>query len=322
MKIDSQLLRQIESDLGLQVPFLRGQQITVKNCWHFFTDGSAVDWIFLDDVDYIRGMNRVYIVSRKYRIVILAFSLMGTHVHFVLYGTFEDCNRFVHEYIRRTSMHIARRHREWHKMDGVSISHQAVEDADYLKTVICYTIKNAPVGRIPYNAYDYPWCSGALYLRHSGSWTSPAWSYPSALRPISSVMSSRQQEKRLGTNETLTGNPLMIGDLIFPGEYVAYEIVDRLFGTCRSFNYYMCRTKESDVDAHGGVISMLSIPLQEMRENRGMVCRELFGVDTPRRLSTTQRIKLAQTLRSRYNSSVKQICRLCGLVFQEAGDLL
>ena len=44
----------------------------------------------------------------------------------------------------------------------------------------------------------------------------------------------------------------MIDGLVFPGEYVAYEVVERLFKTCKSFNYFFCKTKEEDVDARGG----------------------------------------------------------------------
>ncbi len=43
MKMDHELLRQIRSDLGLNFPFIKGQSIPVKNCWHFSTDGNAVD---------------------------------------------------------------------------------------------------------------------------------------------------------------------------------------------------------------------------------------------------------------------------------------
>ena len=43
MKLDQKLLAQIEADLGLNVPFVKGQKIKIKNCWHFSTDGNAVD---------------------------------------------------------------------------------------------------------------------------------------------------------------------------------------------------------------------------------------------------------------------------------------
>ena len=114
----------------------------------------------------------------------------------------------------------------------------------------------------------------------------------------------------------------MIGKIVFPGVYVAYEIVERLFKTCKSFNYFFCKTREDDVDAKGGTISHLTMPIQEMRQHKAELCLELFGVETVRTLDMRQRLTLARTLRSRYNSSVKQITRLCGLVYEESKDLI
>lgn len=112
----------------------------------------------------------------------------------------------------------------------------------------------------------------------------------------------------------------MTGQLVFPGEYVAYELVEKIYKTCKSFTYFFCITKEDDVEARGGKLSLLSIPMQEMRQHKTEVCKELFGVKTVMSLSVPQRIKLARTLRTRYNSSLKQIVRLCGLVYEQVKD--
>ena len=76
MKVKEKLLRQIVSDLGLDRPFVKGQDIPIKNCWHFSTDGNAVDFMFYDEEDFINGMNRIFVLLLKYDIVILAFILM------------------------------------------------------------------------------------------------------------------------------------------------------------------------------------------------------------------------------------------------------
>ena len=319
MKIDQKLLAQIEADLGLHVPFVKGRQIKIKNCWHFSTDGNAVDAMFEDDDDFIAGMNRIYMVIQDYNVVILAFSLMDTHVHFILYGTFEACNRFMHEYVRRTSWYISVTHHESNKLDGVPINYQAVDTDSYLKTVICYTVKNAPAGGIMFNALDYPWSSGPLYFKRPGYWSSPRWMDETKEAGPMGVVDHRKA-LRTRKDELARSAPRMIGPLVFPGEYVAYEVVERIFKTCKSFNYFLSITKEEDVDARGGSISLLSIPMQEMRQHKNEVCRELFGTPSVRQLSMPQRLRLARTLRSRYNSSIKQIARLAGLVYDEVKD--
>ena len=316
MKLNRKLLAQIESDLGLNVPFVKGQKIKIKNCWHFSTDGNAVDAMFEDEADFIAGMNRIFVVVQGYNVVILAFSLMDTHVHFILYGTFEECNRFMHEYVRLTSWYISITHHESNKLDHVPIRHQPVEDDFYLKTVICYAVKNAPVGGIMFNALDYPWSSGPLYFRRQSYWSSPRWMDGVE---TGQAMGSEQRKSALRTKNASISHTVvpMIGPLVFPGEYVAYEIVERLFKTCKSFNFFLCITKEEDVEARGGSISLLSIPMQEMRQHKNEVCKELFGQQRVKGLSTEQRLRLARTLRARYNSSLKQIVRLSGLVYDE-----
>jgi len=320
MKLTREKLIRMENDLGVNIPYQKGFDAPVRNCWHFSTDGNSVDLIFYDEIDFIEGMNRIYIVLQAYDVVILAFVLMDNHVHFILYGTFEECNRFMHEYVRRLSWHISRRHGDRAKMAPVNISHQAVEDINYLKTVICYVIKNPPVAGIGYNAFDYPWSSGALYFRKKGLWTSPSWVGDDTVS--SRVLTGREKRKVTKTVEA-DGTPVsMVGPLIFPGEYVAYETVERLYRTNKGFHYFFCRSREETVDARGGMISHLSLPIQEMRQHKNEVCRELFGVDSIKSLTTSERLKLAKALKARYNSSTKQIARLCGLVYEEVKDIL
>ena len=319
MRLTREKLLRIERDLGINIPFQRGYDTPVRNCWHFYTDGSAVDAIFYDETDFVEGMNRVYIVLRSYDVVILAFVLMDNHLHFILYGSFDECRRFVHEYVRRLSWSISRRHGERRKMDSVQISHQPVEDASYLKTVICYTIKNPSVAGTGFNALDYPWSSGAMYFRKRGLWTGPSWtdSGKVSLRNLT----GRERKAVLKSLPDDGQSVGMIGELIFPGEYVAYETVEKLFKTSKSFHYFFCRSTDESVDARGGTISHLSLPLQEMRQHKNEVCVEMFGTDSVRGLTTAQRIKLAKALRARYNSSLKQIARVCGLVYDEVKDI-
>ena len=98
--------------------------------------------------------------------------------------------------------------------------------------------------------------------------------------------------------------------------------MERLFKTCRSFNYFLCITKEEDVDARGGTLSHLSLPMQEMRQHKNERCREMFGTPSIKGLNTQQRLRLARDLHRQYNSSVKQIARLCGLVYDEVKELI
>ena len=317
--LDSDKFRaEISANLGLDRPHIKGQTVSVNNCWHFYTAGESVDAMFYDIDDFRNGMNRVYSTALKYNIMILAFVLMDTHVHFVLYGDFGECNAFLHEYVRRTSQFMAKKYSLQKKLSNVEISNQQIDDDRYLLTAICYTIKNPVAAGLRYNALDYPWSSGPLYFRSSDNWASPRW-----MSGMDDVIESDYMKRKLIHTRAIFKKkiPIVCG-IIFPGEYVDVKIVEQLFGSHRSFNYFMSITKEADIDNRGGSVTRLSIPMQEMREYRDTLCRELFGNAGLRSLDTTRRVRLAKALKSRYNSSTKQIARLCGLAFEELKNIL
>ena len=311
-------MAEISADLGLDRIHIKGQTVSVNNCWHFYTAGESVDAMFYDNDDFRNGMNRVYSTALKYDIMILAFVLMDTHVHFILYGGFPQCNAFMHEFVRRTSQYIAQKYSLKNKLVNVEISHQAIDDDRYLLTAICYTLRNPVAAGLKYNALDYPWSSGPLYFRTPGTWASPIWMSGAD----EMLESDYRKRKRLRTRADFGKSIPIVCGIVFPGEYVSVKIVEHLFGSHRSFHYFMCITKESDIDNRGGSVTLLSIPIQEMREHRDALCRELFGDLGLRRLDTTRRMRLARTLKIRYNSSTKQIARLCGLEYEEIKDLL
>lgn len=299
-------------DLALDLPFVRGVDQTVSNCWHFSTDGNCLDVMFYDETDFTDAMNRIYIVSSGYIILVLAFCLMDNHIHFVLYGDFDECNRFIHEYVRRTSMAISERHGDRKKLSSVPIHFQKVDTDRYLKTVICYVIKNPMVAGLPYTYFDYPWSSGALYFRAKSQWTSPNWSTIELLN----TDSWRSQRSIFKTREKVEGDAISTG-MILPNKYVAVDVVERIFRTHKSYNYFLLSTRERDVEERGGVNSPLSIPDNELRQRKQEVCSVLFGVKSTKLLTVNQRVALAQELGRQFSCSPKQLARVCGLVYKE-----
>ena len=304
-------------DLALSVLHPRGQNVSIRNCWHFFSDGSAVEVLFYDDADFIMGMNRLYVLDKKYQVLILGCVLMDTHIHLALWGEFYECQAFVKDYVKRLSIHLSKRYGMKHTLENLPVRHQEVEDDAYLKTLISYIIKNPPVAGLPYNFYDYPWGSGPLYFRKAGLWASPEWM--SSMRHRN--LSYREKKALLKAPELVLDDVRMMGDLVFPGEYVAYELVEKLFRSIKAFNYFICRTKESDVDEREGVSSWLSLPYAEMLQIKRELCNELFGVRSTRTLDVHQRIRLAKVMRFRYNCSPKQVARMAGLVYSEVKDI-
>lgn len=312
----------IFEDLAINATFVKGHENQVKNCWHFFSKGDDVDLMFYDQADYVAGMNRIYVASRKYEVDILAFSLMETHYHFVLHGDFDQCNRFIHDYTQRTSQFISRKHGDQHKLQHVSIRHETIDTDVYLKTVICYVIKNAMSAGMPYSATSHPWSSGPLYFAPHSYWALNSW--PDIIEHCKRIQDLGVVQARtlLGSKENSSSTARVINGIVFPGDYVNYETVERLYKTQKSFHYFLSLNKDTEIESRGGAISQLSISLQEMKMNRDKVMLELFGFVSLRRLSVDKRLLLARKLRVLYNCSVKQIAKLCGLVYNEVKDMI
>lgn len=324
MKISHQLLMRIERDLALDHVFKKGTDVPVSNCWHLYVDGNAAGSMFYDKQDFIDGMNRIYLVSTKFSgVVILAFALMDTHVHIVAYGNCDDCRRFFNEYLRRTSMSISSRHGIKKKLSGIQAGYQKLDTDTYLKKAICYVIKNPTSAGLKYLPYDYPWSSGAMYFRSKSLWTSPSWSDSNRSSWMIRNMSIQQKRACLKSrNVSLLPDVYMFGDLVFPGEYVAADLVERIFRSCRSFTYFLGNSKKEDMDFLEKDSFRLSMPIQELRQHRNELCMELFGSSGTRELSMPDRLKLARSLRMKYSCSTKQICLVCGLVYEEAKDTI
>ena len=304
-------------DLGIGIPFIKGQIRPVRNCWHFSTDGNSAEVLFRDRDDFVDAMNRIYLMTRKFDVVILAFCLMDNHIHFILYGLEDACKRFVHEFVRQTSAAISRRHAQRKELRAVPVHYQAITDDTYLKRAICYVHKNPTSANLPYLPHDYPWSSGSLPFRSRGQWCCPslAWSTPAAL-------SGEERRVRFRTREPLPDSLRVWEDLILPDNYIPVETIERLFYSARVYQIFMGSSRDEDIEARGGAISRLSLPDAEMREHRRRIAMELFGKTSTRELSTVQRVRLAKELRRRFNSSPKQVARLVGLKIEEVGHLL
>lgn len=315
---DSQFRKKITADLGLERTMAKGQNVAVNNCWHFFTAGDSVDVMFHNDNEFRDGMNRILPVSRNYEVTILAFVLMDTHIHFILYGDFDSCNRFIHEYIRRTSLYLSRIYNSRNAMKDIEISNQRIGDERYLKTAITYVLKNPLSAGLPYNPWDYPWSSGALYFRNPHYWTTPLWrsGIETTVLKVNEIRSLTKSKEKIGTGIRV------IDGLIIPDQYVAVAVVEKLFRSHKAFNYFLAIAKDVEIESRGGAISNLTIPLSEMRDNRRALTMEMFGVSELRLLSMGQRVRLAKRMRKQYNCSPKQIAKLCGLVYDEVIDLL
>ena len=312
----------VRNDLGLDIPYHHGFVRAVSKCWHFSTDGNFKDVIFIDVDDFKAAMNRLAGLLVHHEVLILSFCLMDNHVHFVLYGEYDDCLAFVEEFLRCTSIYLKKRHSLREALKGLPLSKEPVEDENYLKNAIAYDFLNPSVAGLRYTFYDYPWSSGATCMR-SQSANSPLWLalpydspafYQAGLSLISDISSTRRRS--LCISDDTPASWIVYDGYILPSNYIPTALIDEIYATHRSFSYFssLSQKKVDEIKSHSAFPeTLMQIPDSELRQCKGDLCKELFGNRKSHDLTTQQRLVLARALRKKFLCSVKQLSRIVGL---------
>lgn len=310
-------------DLGFYSRAIQGQTIPVHHCYHGFSDGSRAEMLFADESAYKQAMNKLAITVYEWNIILLAFCLMDNHFHFIVYGEQDECESFIREYARRISMSSPSI-----SSKEIRVSVKPLENDIYLKTAICYVLRNPVVARLPYMVGNYPYSSGFLLFAGKeceNPWSAPGWKYllHQNSKDVVRYRELNYREKRglASSQKTLPDDWMIAEGYVFPGHYVNYELCEKIFGTTRGFNFFMSSCREADFEQSHGVMEILSIPDTEMRSHRDQMIHSMFGTYGVRSLSAQQRGLLARSLRREYRCSAKQIARLVHLDIKQVSDL-
>ena len=327
MIITPALMEQLRLDLSIGHPFIKGQSRPVRNCWHFSSDGNYAFFLFETEADFKAAMNRLARLALRSRVVILAFCLMDNHVHFVLYGELQDCEAFTREFLNLTAHYNSRR-RSIGKGATIPVSHQRIGDEEYLLNAICYDLRNPPVNGLKYTFFDYPWSSGPLYFRSSGTWTAPLWTFvdkdcPGPIAKYLNVcrageLGPKALKKMLGSEQTVPDDWLICNGMVTPSSYIPVSTVEALFRSHRAFNFFVGRNKEKEMEEIMGTWTSLNLQDAEMRRHRDEEIAALYGSTSIRNLNMPQRIEVGRNLRKKYMTSVKQIARTVCIPLEEA----
>ena len=335
--VDSSVL----SDLGLNTRPMQGQTIPMRNCYHGYSDGSRAEVLFSSNASFAQALNKLAILVYESDVILLTYCLMDNHFHLVLYGEEDGCAYFVKEYARRLGMTFSSSGQE------IKASLKPLTDDVYLKTAICYVLRNPVIARLPHQPTNYPYSSGFLLFagkENANPWASPGWKNLLSTyhcQPMSdfavvpgdadgafgkvcsyAALSYRDKRMLIGSRKPMPGDWLLAGGFVFPGHYVNYELCERLFGTTRGFQYFMSSCREADFEQNQGLLERLNIPDQEMRAHRDELAHAMFGKFGVRSLTAQERGLLAKKIKREYGCSAKQIARLVHLNVEQVMALI
>ena len=286
----------------------------MRKIWLVTTDHLEKELWFRDDEDFRVGMNYVAIQAAcDPKTLVLAFILMSNHVHFLLKGTREEVERFIHQFKHRYSKYM--RHRwgvkEFLRGNGVQIEEISSEN-EGRERVIAYVQMNCVAANICTHPTLYPWGTGDSFFN-------PKKIVGTRLGDIS----ARARERLLHSNfEKLPmGWRINQEGFIFPQEYVGVAEVENLFRSARRMNFFLVSSSkarkrlesEEHLPAFRDQVILAALP---------DLYRNLFGKESFDSLVPDEQAECMRQIRFRFSADVNQIARVCGLSYAEAARII
>ncbi len=280
-----------------------------KHYYHCATKGLKDGILFPGLNSFVAGMNRIGIcliqsIRGNYPIRILAFCLMDNHVHFILYGTEDDCYRFMTNYRKLTEMWFAFHPEEGQGKKKWDIGVWKISDQESLIEKIVYVFRNPTVAGLAVSPQGYLWSSAGLMFVDKTF-------LQKEYTPVSTI--SLSKKRRMFNTKTLIPDNWLVNEsgLIWPGCYVEYDRAERLFKSAAAFNYEMNKKVEEKVNSEM-LTDQISLPDNEMKGKAEALSAELFQSKI-KELNVSQRQNLARILKKETGASTKQLARIVGI---------
>ena len=284
-----------------------------KGYWLVTTEHLKKGLWFRDDEDYRVGMNYVAIASLVCGVMVLAFTLMSNHVHFVLYGTEEEALSFINELKADCSRHLALKYgvRDLLRRNRVLLERIDPDD-ESLERAIAYVQMNPPAANICLNHSDYPWGTGRVFFKG---------------RPVKGMrlgdLSRHAIRKILHTKRSLPVGWLVGEDgYILPESYVPVTLVESIFRTPKRMNFFLQNSSKAKRRREFQGNDMPSFRDQVLYAAIPDLCQSLFGRSSVSELDTEQKTELVRQLRRRFSADIHQIVRVTSLSMDEVSLFL
>ncbi len=286
----------------------------MRKLWLITTEHLKAGLWFRDEEDYKVGMNFVAIQAHASRVVVLSFTLMSNHVHFVVKAeSKKDAEAFIEGFKHRYSLYLRRKYgvKEFLRGNGVKIDFISPYDEDPEKA-IAYVEMNCVAANICSYPSQYPWGTGCLFFDQRK---------PDG-RPLESF-SKRACKRLLHTDvESLPDNWLIGADgYILPQNYVDVEAVQAFFRTPQRMNWFLTNSSKAkkrleaddNLPAFRDQVILAAVP---------DLCQSLFGKRKFSQLTRDEQVEFVRQLHFRFSAHVNQIARVCGLTYEQAARLM
>ena len=273
---------------------------------------------FRDEEDFATGMNHVAIQAALFpAVTVLVFILMSNHVHFVLYGSREDVERFVNGFKGRYSQYLKRKYgtKEFLRRNGLDIKVIAEDEAESLERAMAYVQMNCVAANICLYPGQYPWGTGNSFFQAAGGGKT-------GHRSIGEL-SGRERIRLLHSGNAIAlPDEWMLSDAgyVVPESYIDVELVETTFRSPRRMQFFLNssskarkRLDEENLPAFRDQLILSALP---------ELLQSLFQKPSFGALSVSEQAETLRQIRFRFSAGVHQAARVCGLTYDQAARLL
>ena len=269
---------------------------------------------FRDEEDFKVGMNKVVLVSSQLGILVIAFTLMSNHVHFLIAcQTREEAELFILNYKNQYSRHVQHKYGIYELLRRNEVDIQEIENAnEAVERVIAYIHMNCVAANICSHPTQYPWGTGNCFFTE--------------IKPQGILMeniSKWRQTKILHSRLDVPGTCILAeAGYILPESYVDIKGVERLFGTPKRYNYFLVSSSKAKKKLSADDAALPSFKDQVVIAAISDLANTLFQKPNIKQLTYEEQTELLKQLRYRFSSNIEQLSRTTGLLYADVAKML
>lgn len=301
----------------------------LRGYYHVCTDGNAIPWIFKDDEDFRGGLNRIGLCVIVTGVLVFAYTLMDNHMHFILYGTMQECKNFIYKYKLLLGKWIRGKYGETDFIKGLPTQIIPIKNQEDLLESIAYIDRNCIMAGFKGLPADYPWGSARHIFRYAND-ADPVFARVvrddcvigceikchAKYRKVSEISSTELREIirsriKIPDEWTITSN-----GMIDPRCYLQWERVERLFISPIRYLYYLSKKLEGKIDLVLSQSNKTFIKDKDLRLIVEHLATEMFYCNDIRTLKVNSRLQIARKLRHEYACTIKQISRMLHMDYE------
>lgn len=290
----------------------------MKHYYHCATKGLEDDVLFKDEKEFIAGMNRIGICHLKalkgHPVLVICFCLMDNHVHFILYGTYEDCMGFMNDYRILTEMWLGHHGEPGEKGKKWEYDAWLIPNKEKLVEKIVYVHRNPIAARMNVLPGGYRWSSASLVYADNSLQIS-------LLNTIGSL-SKRERYSRFNSRVDFPDDwTYLPNDMIWPGCYTEYLRMEKIFGSARTYQFELNQRVEEAVNSEM-YSDRISLPDGDVIKIASEISEKFFGEEDIDLLSVEQRVKVCMELKKRAGYNLGQFARIIHISYKDLKRIL